>query len=80
MRGNENVTAIASIQGLNLELRFGDHTINVSACVVGKELKILCDEFPIQNWISEHKKEVLAIVAEELPSVRRLQIYANTFK
>lgn len=80
MRGQYFESSIKCIQGINLELRFGEHTINVPACVVGKELRVLCSEFPMQNWIIEHKKEILDYVREEVEQVRILKIYADLHK
>lgn len=64
-----------SVQGLNIELMFGDQKVNVSACVVGKKLKLLCEEFLIRNWLVEHKNEVLLIVERSLGKLKGVEVY-----
>ena len=79
MRSQEIVDA-RNVQGLNLELMFGDRKVNVSACVVGKRLKLLCEEFLIRNWLSENKDDVLLIVERSLGKLKGVDIYENSHR
>lgn len=79
MRSQEIVDA-RNVQGLNLELMFGERKVNVSACVVGKKLKLLCDSFWVRNWLSENKDEVLSIVERSLGKLKGVEIYENSHK
>jgi len=57
------------------------HKVEVCGVVAGRRLIVLCDEYPLQWWISEHKKEVLQAVEKTLPvRLRECRIYADTFK
>jgi hypothetical protein len=56
------------------------HEIKVGAVVAGRRLLVLCDEYPLQRWISEHRTDLLQAVVETGCDVRELKIYSDTHK
>ena len=81
MRGQENETLVtARACTLTIPTSQGGE-IKVGAVATGRRLLILCDEYPLQNWIREHDETLLQAVVEAFGvKLKELRIYADTHK
>lgn len=80
MRGLKDELEEAKLCTLTIPTQRGGE-IKVAAVITGRRLQILCDEFPLQSWISEHKKTVLQAVEKAFSvKLKECRIYADTFR
>lgn len=79
-RNVENASLIdARAITLWIPTRGGDQ-LPVGAVVAGRRLLVLVDEYPLQNWIREHEKEMLQAVVETGCLVSELRIFVDSYK
>lgn len=77
-RGKKNAFACAKVT--TVVFQFPEGEVPFGGVLVGKTLILHVDEVQNQNWISEHKDEVIALLQESFCRLDRILIYANTHK
>ena len=65
---------------LSITLDFTCTEFKISAQVVKREVRFLCDDscFLVKGWLMEHHKEVLEIVRQQVPYVDRIKIFVDS--
>ena len=81
MRGNNDDELVSACACTIRVPTASGEEIALPGVVSGSRLTILCDEYPLQSWISEHKQVVLQAVAQTFGvKLRECKIYADTHK
>lgn len=75
-------TARKQPYGISVVLQFSKHDEHINACVVDREALILCDDkdFIMRAWLATHPQEVLDIIRETIPEIKRLKIFVNSHR